>query len=94
MRNNVSRDVNNRELMGTVVPGRVQWTIVHEHVHILGERELNVLYSRSLMNVIVNAFILAFVNGAFSQFYFFQDSARFSSSLPDENRLKHTVNRP
>ena len=28
------------------VPERVQWTIVHERVHILGERELNVLYFR------------------------------------------------
>ena len=46
-----------------------------------------------LMNVIVNAFILAFVNGAFSQFNFVQNSARFPSSLPGENRLKHTVNR-
>ena len=39
-----------------------------------------------LMNVIVN--------GAFSQFNFVQDSARFPSSLPGKNRLKHTVNRP
>ena len=45
-----------------------------------------------LMNIIVNAFILAFVNGAFSQFNFIQDSARFPSSPPGENWLKHTVN--
>ena len=32
----------------------------------------------------------AFVNGAFIQFNFFQDSARFPSSLPGEKRLKHT----
>ena len=29
--------------MYSVVPERVQRTIVHEHVHILGERELNVI---------------------------------------------------
>ena len=46
------------------------------------------------MNVIVNALILVYVNGAFSQFNFVQDSARFPSSLPGKNRLKHTVNRP
>ena len=28
----------------SVVPERVQWTIVHEHTHILGERERCVLY--------------------------------------------------
>ena len=44
-----------------------------------------------LMKVTVNAFILAFVNGAFSQFNFVQDSARFPSSLPGKNRLKQTV---
>ena len=47
------------------------------------------------MNVIVNVFILAFVNGAFSQFNFVQDSGRFPSSLPGEKtkaKLKHTVN--
>ena len=38
--------------MYSVVPERVQRTIVHEHVHILGERELNVLCFR-LMNAIV-----------------------------------------
>ena len=40
------------------------------------------------MNVIANAFILAFVNGALSPFNFAQESARFSSSLPGENQLK------
>ena len=29
----------------SVVPKCVQWTIVHEFIHILGKRELNVLYS-------------------------------------------------
>ena len=43
------------------------------------------------MNVIVNVFILVFMNGVFSQFNFVQDSARFPSSLPGENWLKHTV---
>ena len=47
-----------------------------------------------MMNIIVNAFILAFVNGEFSQFNFVQDSAKIPSSLPGENQLKHTVNRP
>ena len=46
----------------SVVPEHVQRTIVHELVHILGERELKELYF-CLMNVVVNAFILAFVNG-------------------------------
>ena len=44
-------------------------SVVPETVHILGERELNILYF-CRMNVIVNAFILAFVNGALSQFNF------------------------
>ena len=43
------------------------------------------------MNVIVNEFILAFVNGMFLQLNFVQDSARFPSSLPGENQWKHTV---
>ena len=42
----------------------------------------------------VNGFILAFVNGAFLQFNFVQDSARFPLGLPGGNRLKHTVSRP
>ena len=58
--------------MFSVVPERIQWTIVHELVHILGERELNVLYF-----CLVNVFILAFVNGAPSQFNFVQESSTF-----------------
>jgi len=50
-------------------------TIVHELVHILGERELNVLYY-CLMNVTVNSFILVSVN-TLSQFNFVQLGARF-----------------
>ena len=41
-----------------------------------------------LMIIIVNAFILAFVNGVFSQFKFAQDGARFPSSLPGEKLAK------
>ena len=41
-----------------------------------------------LMNVIVNALILAFMNGAFSQFNFVQEAARFPYSLPGENPAK------
>lgn len=59
-----------------------------ELVHILGERELNVLYYR-LMNVTVNPFILASVNDTLSQFNFILFTARFQTKL----RLKHTVNR-
>ena len=69
-------DVRIMCIKSSVVPERVQWMIVHELVHILGECELNIQYF-CLMNVIVNAFILAFVNGAPSQFNFVQESARF-----------------
>lgn len=56
----------------SVVPERVQRTIVHELVHILGERELKVLYF-CLIYIIVSAFILAFVNAALSQFNLVQE---------------------
>ena len=46
----------------SVVPERVQWTIVYQVVHILGKRELNVLYY-CLMNFTGNSFILVSVNG-------------------------------
>lgn len=32
-------------MAGSVVPKRVQWTIIHEFFHIWGEREQTVLYS-------------------------------------------------
>ena len=38
------------------------------------------------MTVIVNTFILVFVNSAFSQFNFVQDSPRFPPSLQGEYR--------
>ena len=57
--------------MDSVVPERVHWTIVHEFVHIFGERELNVLYY-CLMNVTVNSFILVSVNGTRTRFNFVQ----------------------
>ena len=68
----------------------------------MNDRSPNSYFGRTLtehtvfymMNVILNAFILAFVNGVFLQFNFVQDSARFPSSIPGENQLKHTVNRP
>ena len=44
--------------------------IVHELVHILGERELNVYYC--LMNVTVNLFILVSVYGTLTRFNLIQ----------------------
>lgn len=46
-------------------------SVVPELVHILGQRELNLLYY-CLMNVTVNAFILVSVNGTLSLFNFVQ----------------------
>ena len=74
----------------SVVPECVQWTIVHEFVHILGERELNVLYF-CLMDVILNVFILAFVSGALSQFNFVQESARFPGKSPAKTNCKQAL---
>ena len=56
----------------SAVPKRVQWTIVHEHVHILGERELNVLYF-CFMNVTVNVFIYGVCERHFLPFNFVQE---------------------
>lgn len=50
--------------------------IAHQRVHILAERELNLLYN-CLMNITVNAFILVSVNDTRSQFIFVQYGARF-----------------
>ena len=57
-------------MTGSVVPERLNWMIVHELVHILGERELNVYYC--LMNVTVNLFILVSVYGTLTRFNFVQ----------------------
>ena len=59
-------------LVSSVVPERVQRTIVHERVHILGERELNVLYFY-FMNNIVNAFVSGVCERHFLAFNFVQE---------------------
>ena len=46
-------------------------SVVPEHVQILGERELNVLYY-CLINVTMNSFILVPVNGTLAYFNFAQ----------------------
>lgn len=51
-------------------------SVVPERVHILGERELNVLFY-CVMNVTVNSSILVSVKDTLSQFIFLQFGARF-----------------
>jgi len=62
---------------------------VPEHVHILGERELNVLYY-CLMNVTMNAFILVSVNARSLSFTSYNRVADFYRAFQAKTRLKHT----
>ena len=75
--------------VASVLPERVHWTIVHELVDILGERELNILYY-CLMNVTVNAFILVYVNCTLTQFNFVQYGARLEN--PAKTHRKQAFN--
>ncbi len=68
----------------SVVPERVQWTIVHEFVHILGERERTVLYLR-LNALLLNALILAFVSGVLNSVH---ECVPDVQSLPGETPAK------
>ena len=67
---------------GSVVPEHIQWAIIHKLVCILGGHEQIVLYD--LVNIIVDAFTVAFVNGALAKFTFVQESAR------EPSRRKHS----
>ena len=69
-------------MTASVVPEHGHWTIVHELVHILGERELNVQY-HCLMNVTVNTFILASVNGTLTWFNFVQYGGYLFINTPE-----------
>lgn len=84
-KSNDSQDIP--EVSVSVLPEHLHWAIVNARVHILGEREVNVLYYCPI-NVIVNSFILVSVTDTLSVHL---RSKQCQISV--KNPLKHTVNR-